>query len=168
MTFKRELEHKYIVANMPFGDAQECLLELFPAEEAQEGASYDTFWVHEGVDFIRLRENTSELTVKHTDRETTEDRLEENVVVQDYETAYRFACATFGPPAGSLYKDYLLLEVPGAVISLYKVRGLDEVFLEVEADTVGAVREMSARLMEYFDLKRENRSLFALMFGEAV
>lgn len=175
MKYNRELEKKFVVAvpreirvQDSFEVIREDLMEIFPEALIEEGSSTDTFWTQKGTDFIRLRRNTSELSVKVTDKDTIEDRLEENIVVKDYDVARRFATATFGQPVGTLTKDYAVFTLPNFIIALYTVQGDSRLFMEVEADDMGIVNDVSEVLKEHFDLRQEFRSLFQLIFGEAV
>lgn len=174
MNYQREIEKKYVLTarNLPqdelFYAARWQLKMLFPEAESLEGSSTDVFWKQPGTDFIRLRRNTKELSVKVTDKDTIEDRVEENVVVEDYDTAARFSTAVFGTPAGTLEKNYFVLTNPdNTVVCLYTVTGDERVFLEVEAGDISRVTEVSDHLMDYFDMKQEMRSLFTIMFGDA-
>lgn len=165
MTFKRELEKKFVVYGPSLGTVWSKLKAIFPDADYMSGISTDTFWNQNGTDFIRLRANTKELSVKITDKSTIEDRVEENMVINDLETAQRFATAVFGKPVGTLEKNYYVLTMPEFVIALYTVTGREEVFLEVESDTMFMVNEISDLLQDYFDMEQEMRSLFQIVFG---
>lgn len=172
MNYKREIEKKYVLTHPRYGMqelyevARFQLRGFFPDAEILEGRSTDTFWTQKGTDFIRLRRNTSELSVKITDKATIEDRVEENVVVEDYDTAWRFSTAVFGQPVGTLEKNYYVLTMPDVIVCLYTVTGDDRVFLEVESESITKVTEVSHELMEYFDMRQEMRSLFQIVFGD--
>jgi adenylate cyclase class IV len=132
MTYSRELERKYIV-DMNSVAAEFRLNVMFPgAESSLRGRSKDTFWEAPGVDFIRLRDNTRELTIKITDKGTIEDRVEENVVVNSINTTRRILNVLYGPHTIELWKNYYVLKLGDCHISLYTVDGLEQVFLEVE------------------------------------
>lgn len=165
-SYAREIEKKFTL-NVPFQEALVTLEKLFPnPDKILEGTSSDTFWKAKGVDFVRLRKNTSELTLKITDMDTIEDRIEENLVV-DYETAYRMCEILFGKRAGELQKTYNVFYINNeVVVSLYKVLGHPQVFLEVEADDIYTVRQYSNQLRQTFDMKQEYRSLFQIIFGD--
>lgn len=176
MNFNREIEKKYVLVR---GASTSSLKDqyyaaifrlnsLFPEGEVIDGSSTDTFWKQPGTDFIRLRRNTSELSVKISDKGTIEDRLEENVIVKDFDVAQRFATATFGQSVGTLEKNYFVLTMPNFIISLYTVTGDDRLFLEIEADNVDIVTDVAGILMDYFEMKQEHKSLFQLIFGDAV
>jgi hypothetical protein len=172
--YQREKEKKYVVS-MPkdlsladrYDVAKYTLNTLFPDAEILEGVSTDTFWTQKGTDFIRLRRNTSELSVKVTDKATIEDRVEENIVVEDFDTAYRFSTAVFGQPVGTLTKHYYVLTLSTFIIALYTVEDDDRLFLEVEADDISIVTDVAGLLHDHFEMKQELRSLFQIIFGEA-
>jgi hypothetical protein len=169
MKYKREIERKYVIPNLDYHQALTVLTNIFSPLSEYEGVSTDTFWMAPDVDFVRLRENTKELTVKITDNDSIEDRLEENIVVGDYDTARRFACATFGLPVGTLEKTFLVLELGnGATISLYEVTGDDRLFLEVEAESLTDVIEIEEVLREDLILVQQDKSLFNLIFGDSL
>lgn len=165
MTYNREVEKKFVVS-APLIDVWLRILKTFPTGEILSGRSTDTFWKQPGVDFIRLRKNTSELSVKVTDKHTIEDRVEENIVVADFDTAARFATAVFGPEVGTLEKNYRVLTTPTFVIALYTVTGYDQVYLEVESENLEIVTEVSLMIQEHFTMCQEMRSLFQIIFGE--
>lgn len=162
MRFKRELERKYKVDMSPAA-AEWRLKVMYPqCLETHRGRSEDTFWTHPGVDFVRLRGITNELTIKITDKGTTEDRIEENVVVDDMEATRRMATALFGAPVGHLWKNYYVMRLPNAHLSLYTVDSVPGLFLEVESNNINSVREMSESLERFLPLEREYRSLYQI------
>jgi len=168
MSYKREIERKYILGETSYENAKFRLDILFPEADVNESVSTDTFWDQGGVDFIRLRRNTSELSVKVTDRGTIENRIEENVVVADFDTAKRFADLVFGDPVGELEKNFCVYKLGGGVeLALYTVTGDERVFLEVEAPTLQQVIEHSEELHRHFLMRQETRSLYQLIIGEA-
>lgn len=166
MKYNREIEKKYVLKGVSYEVARYQLGAIYSDAEVLEGTSTDVFWTQKGTDFIRLRRNTQELSVKITDKSTIEDRVEENVVVGDYDTAERFSTAVFGQPIGTLEKNYYVLTLPDVIICLYTVTGDDRLFLEVEAANISKVVDVSDFLLKYFDMRQEMRSLFQLMFGE--
>lgn len=166
--FNREIEKKYVLSGTSYEAAIYRLGIMFPDANILQGVSDDTFWTQKGTDFIRLRRNTKELSVKITDKITIEDRVEENVEVGDYDTASRFSTAVFGQPVGSVEKTYYVMTLPDFVISLYKVARQQELFLEVEALEMGIVEDICGLLTDYFEMKQEMRSLFQIVFGDQV
>lgn len=162
MTHSRELERKYVV-DMNSVAAEFRLNVMFPgAESTLRGRSKDIFWEAPGVDFIRLRENTRELTIKITDKDTIEDRVEENVVVSSLSSARRLLGALHGLPTIEIWKNYYVLKLGNCHISLYTVDGLNQVFLEVEANNLNTVREVSKSIEHFLPIKQEMRSLYTI------
>jgi hypothetical protein len=166
MIFKREIENKYIISGLNYQECHLILSDILPfIQKVENGVSTDTFWAQEGVDFIRLRENTKELTVKVSDKGSTQDRIEENLVVEGIEDAARWATAVFGKSIGMLTKAYTVYFLNEGVVSLYMVEGSATIYLEVEAPTVGMVEQLSKYLGTKFDLTIEPRSLYQIFFG---
>ncbi len=169
MIYQREIEKKYVIKGDSYEYAKHLLKLTHPGAKTYEGVSTDTFWTQKGTDFIRLRRNTSELSVKITDKDTIEDRVEENVLVGDFDTAMRFSTAVFGQPIGTLEKTYFVQELEnGVILSLYTVKDDDRVFLEVEGPSMMAVDQEAEELKHSFDMKQEMRSLFQIVFGGVV
>lgn len=172
MKFKREIENKYILQDISFEDAKRTLSFLYTEMEPEKGISTDTFWKAPGVDFIRLRANTQELTVKITDRGSIQNRLEEDLQVPTLELADRWATAVFGPKVGVIEKTFYIYYLEECVLSLYTVTGRPEVFFEVEVypeiPEGEKVLDIYSRDFEkLFDVKRETRSLFQICFPGA-
>lgn len=163
--FKREIEKKYVLKGITMADAHDILHDIFGLDEFFCDISTDTFWSAEGVDFIRLRANTGELTVKVTDKESIVDRVEENLLVPSLEDAARWATAIWGTPIGTLEKSFYVYYAPDAVISLYTVTGHEQVFLEIESDSLQVINEIEADMKEEFNMKQEYRSLYQIIFG---
>ena len=167
MKFKREIEKKFVVSNYgTYSLLRNYLGSLLNVKRMEKGESRDTFWKHEGVDFVRLRENTRELTVKVTDKKDIVDRVEENLTVPSYDAAYVWGTAVWGDPAGTLTKAYTVFYTDNAVVSVYYIIGdkYERMFLEVEATTLDVVNEVSAHLEECISMKQEYRSLFSIFF----
>ncbi len=130
-----------------------------------EGTSVDIFWSHPGVDFIRLRENTLELTVKVTDRLTTEDRVEKNLKVESFEKGLQWATTVFGKPKGANRTTFYVYYLPTAEVTIYEVQDYDQVFLEIEAGSIEEVARIEADLKKTITLKQELQSLYQILFG---
>lgn len=171
MKYCRELEQKFVVdepRTLQQLDRDVCAILRDPAP--YRATSFDRFWKAPNVDFLRLRENSHELTVKVTDKGSILDRIEENVVVKDLDTAVRLATLLFGEPL-KLVKTFSVwnTKLPDApshgVVCLYQVEGDPRVFLEVEANDVETVDAMAAYMQRYFKLRQEMRSLFQIFFG---
>ncbi len=165
--FRREIEHKYVIQDdVSMYLAHNFLLTLLGYDvKVIEGVSTDTFWQAPYVDFIRLRANTKELTVKITDKGSIEDRLEENLEVPNLEDATRWATAIWGNPVGILEKAYYVYYAKDYVVSLYMVTGSPELYLEVESESLETVRNKSKEFAKQFTLVREHRSLYTIVFG---
>lgn len=167
MIFKREVERKYVIKDvLSMYLAHSWLRTFFKDSRIDAGISSDQFWTAPGVDFIRLRANTKELTVKITDRGTIEDRVEENLPVRDLVDAERWATAVFGAPVGTLEKVYQIYYTHHCIVSLYEVTGYPALFLEIEANDLDTVKAVEADLSEQFTLEQEHRSLFEIIFGK--
>lgn len=166
MNYKREIERKFTVLSARFEDVT-GRIEDFGGEVIEEyQTSTDCFWHQSGVDFVRLRKNTLELTVKVSDKGTVVDRIEENIVVKDYDTAKRFCILTFGDNYYELAKTFVVYSFRGAVLSVYTVEGSSQLFFEVEADTLELVDEVSEFFESEFSMRRESQSLFKIIFGD--
>lgn len=166
MKYAREIERKY---TLTFKDRAETYMDvatfiddMFTVEKEVTGASYDTFWEQPGVDFIRYRENTNELTVKVTDKETIEDRIEENVIVRNPLDTKRFCQLVFGVPTLKIEKVFDVFYLPNAVLSLYTVEGYDQLFLEIEAADIATVDFIEYKFNSAFELHQEMRSLYQI------
>lgn len=173
MIFQREIERKYVILDdVSMYMAHSWLRTFFRGSRIDAGISTDQFWTSPGVDFIRLRANTKELTVKISDKGTIEDRVEENLPTKDLKDAERWATAVFGASVGSIEKVYQIYYVGGTdkaegfIVSLYEVTGHPELFLEIEADNLDTVKAVEADLAEQFTLRQEHRSLFDIIFGK--
>jgi hypothetical protein len=165
--FKREIERKYrIMDDVSMYTAHSWLRTMFRDCRIDAGISSDQFWTGQGVDFIRLRTNTKELTVKITDKGTIEDRVEENLPVKDLVDAQRWSTAVFGSPVGTLEKVYQIYYTPHCIVSLYEVTGYPALFLEIEAEELDTVKAVEADMREQFTLAQEHRSLFEIIFGD--
>lgn len=163
----RERERKFILTGKSFAKADALLANV--GELIEEGTSSDKFWIAKGVDFIRLRQNTSELTVKVTDKGTVQDRIEENVIVASLATTERYLNLVHGPSVGTLTKTFSVYSVTLGddthTVSLYTVLGHDEVFFEVEADTLDIVNAACEDYYLLFDLEPVDQSLFQYVLG---
>jgi hypothetical protein len=159
----REIERKY-VAQGDFVRLERDISALFPYSRPEKAESTDRFWRGPNVDFVRLRENSKELTVKVTDQATIVDRVEVNVRVDDLDAAARLCTLLFGE-ATSLVKRFTVWTLhKGIVVCLYQVGGDDRVFLEVEAPTLALVDEYSKIMTTFFTLTPETRSLYQIFF----
>lgn len=166
MNFKREIERKYVIKDdLSMYMAHSWLRTFFAGSRIDAGISTDVFWVAPNVDFIRLRTNTQELTVKITDKGTIEDRVEENLPVEHLGNASRWAHAVFGSSVGTIEKVYQIYHAQGFIVSLYEVTGYPALFLEIESDSLDKVIEIEGAMRRQFTLEQEHRSLFQIMFS---
>lgn len=175
--FSREIERKYTLHNVSYAKAFNTLKDMFGVE--WDAVSNDIYWEAKGVDFIRLRENSRELTVKVSDKGTTVDRIEENVRInsEDMEACKRLQTLLNGPPSLKLTKEFSVFNgvaspAPGTafpvVLCLYRVQGdpLNRVFFECEAGTLAVVDYMLGMLEGLFNMEAESRSLYAIFRNE--
>lgn len=170
MKFRREIERKFTVSNYgTFSVLRNYVATLLEVNNMDSGMSKDIFWAQKGVDFVRLRENTKELTIKITDKMDIIDRVEENLLVTSFEDGYIWATAAFGEPKGQFQKKYTVFYAKEAIVSVYQVigDGQERTFLEVEADTLTAVNSTSEYLKDYLELTPEYRSLYQVFFNSA-
>jgi hypothetical protein len=183
MIFTREVEKKFIVSGATYDELKDRIYSFTPLKDILADAkSFDLYWKAPHVDFVRLRENSKELTVKVTDKGTVTDRIEENAVIEEHsmEAVKRLTTLLFGPPSLKLTKRFLVINIktfpaPGtefnAVLCLYEVEEDEQkrVFLEVEAENIKIVDEVTAKLMRVLtdvDLKQESRSLYQIFVKE--
>lgn len=172
--YKRELERKFVLKGTNYTTAHQFLLSV-AREIAPPQVSFDRYWKSPRVDFIRLRENSMELTVKVSDKGTVTDRIEENVRVfyEDMEAAARFSTLVFGPATLELQKKFSVYRTtvspaPGtafeAILCLYQVLGdpKERIFFEVEAESLAVVDYMLGKLEGSLQLETENRSLYQI------
>lgn len=173
MWHKREIEKKFVIIEGDYATAVSGVSQV--ARAMVRGTSFDTFWEAPGVDFVRFRDNTQELTVKVTDRATVTDRIEENAMVyKDHITALkRLLNLLYGPPALRITKIFSVFEAiispaPGtaykAHVSVYKVEEdpQNRIFFEVEADSMEIVDLVLKSLNFGFQMQQESRSLFQI------
>lgn len=183
MEFKREIERKFIVKGTTYEEARKFLGTL--AIPDLHAISYDLYWEAPNVDFVRLRDNSQELTVKVTDKGTVVDRIEENVLVSDESmaTAGRLLTLLFGPPKMKLTKKFSVYRMyePAAkhlmtykynevVVCLYQVKEdpTKRLFLEVEANSLDVVDEFLREIHAKLTMTAENRSLYQIFSEEGV
>lgn len=179
MKYLREIEKKFIIADLSYKEASERLLQLINTQfytVHPSVKSYDLFWQADNVDFIRLRKNSNELTFKATDKGTVVDRIEENVVISEfsYESARRFCIRLFGKPRLKLTKEFLVVSVNYKKtivhVSIYRIDEDPEnrTFLEVEANSVEIVDAFIEEVMPSFKWRQEMRSLFSIFTDENI
>lgn len=172
-TNTREIERKFTITEGTYNTAFEFLSTVSVPKIT--ATSFDLYWATSKADFIRLRDNSAELTVKVTDKGSIVDRIEENVVVEraSLPACKRLLTLLYGEPTLKLTKkfsvfQYTFTPAPGthfqAILCLYKVTedGQDRVFFEVEAESLAIVDAALTSLGNALPLKSENRSLFQI------
>lgn len=176
--YKREIERKFVLENTTYEEAFDVLCKKNFNVWDNTQYSTDSYWTHPTVDFVRLRENSKELTVKVTDKYTIVDRIEENVHVYNTADAMRLTVLLLGPPCLTLTKKFSVFSkvyepAPGTsytvVLCLYEVQGDPQkrLFFEVEADNIGYVdNTIHWDIDNRFELKQETRSLFTIFYTE--
>jgi len=163
----REIERKFTVEGISYDEALSILKDRFPC--TIDATSYDLYWKAPNVDFVRLRENSRELTIKVTDKGTVTDRIEENVKIERgaMKDCKRAMTLMYGQPM-KLVKEFAVFEET-TVICLYKVEGdpQNRVFLEVEADNLDEVDKEVEYLTRklWFVLNPVPCSLYQLFSG---
>lgn len=175
--YTREIERKYTLQGVSYDLAFKVLKDF--CQVLASSNSYDQYWKAPHVDFIRLRENSKELTVKVTDKTTIVDRIEENVVLDanSMESARKALTLVFGPPCLKLTKDFSVFKYKMApvigtayepILCLYKIEGdpEDRLFFEIEAESLKIVDFAYYSLQRIFRLTPETRSLFQIFMGD--
>lgn len=124
------------------------------------------------ADFIRLRkldEVGYQLTAKHTDKKNKGNlnRVEIDVRVMERKQIRRFLTYVFGPSKGTISKYYhvLLLGSHDVTASVYKVKGIPYLFMELEARTERQVYKLKEKIERRTGLrtKRIPHSLYKLV-----
>lgn len=136
-------------------------------------AGTDLYWQlpkNVGGDFLRLRklkEKLSEITVKHQDRGTVQDRVEIDLPVSDHKQAERLLSYLLGPSVAKITKRYhvFVLGNKHETISVYQVVGYPGVFVESESRRGVMAAGRFNKLSQAVDggLKMVNKSLYALI-----
>ena len=169
----REVEKKFVVKGLTYEEAYAVLRDRYACRI--DATSYDLYWAAPNVDFIRLRENSRELTVKVTDMGTVTDRIEENIVLEkdSMPDATRAMKLLYGEPM-KLIKTFSVFdtlvykmfahEYGKVVICLYQVYGDPQrrVFLEVEATGMNSVDTVVTSLENKLDLEWVPYSLYQI------
>lgn len=168
MNYKREVEQKFKAdPRLSYYAVVDALSGLLTGCSIKEDTALNIYWQQPGVDFVRLRENPLELTIKRTDKETIEDRIEENLAVDSFNDAERWATLSFGEPVGEFKNRYTIFtnEAANWTVSVYQVQGTPTVFIEVEAQEMMTVEEVSWAVGTVVEMEQEMRSLYQIMFG---
>lgn len=163
----REIERKYrLMDEVSLSLYHNYLSSIYKHASFIEGTSIDIFWKHKGVDFIRLRENTLELTVKVTDGSSIENRIENNLKVENFEKGLKWATTVFGNPVGANRTTFYIYYLPTAEVTIYEVKGYDQVFLEIEAGSIEEIERIENILKSTLRIEQEFKSLFQILFGD--
>lgn len=149
------------------------------------GEGRDTFYSMPSTDWVRMRKQTSLMhpkgrlvaTLKHTDKETVQDRKEINLHFDAPEEA---ASATAfiqyisaQPPIGEIFAKWVVLEnvKEDVIISAYVTNfkhpsGRYGVYLESEARTLKIANRWTGRFLNFFRAGEvQTRSLYDLSLG---
>jgi hypothetical protein len=177
--YRREIERKFVVAGETYESVCNKLSKVSKQIEPDQ-TSHDLYWEAPGVDFVRLRQNSRELTVKVTDKGSIIDRVEENAKIDpaDMPSCARIQTLLFGP-ALKLTKRFSVFELaaspaPGtlynAILCAYQVEGdsKERVFFEVEAESISIVDYVLGREGSMFTLSGEGRSLYQIFREEGL
>ena len=170
----REIEVK-IAVDMEFDEAIAFIRAAFRDEliDSTRDASCDVYFHgrSETADFVRLRKERSGLstvTVKHTDKEDSTDRVEINIATPDFAQASLFLSQVFGKKAGVVSKEYVTFTLANARadISVHHVE-CEHVYIEIETASIIALGVLTARLKGHaaaagVELKRCESSLFEI------
>lgn len=175
--YKREVERKYVLRGVTYDKAEHVLSNLI-GDPLYQGSSFDEYWKAPHVDFIRVRENSKELTVKVTDRGSVTNRIEENVKIHpdDMGAIRKVVTLLHGPSCLKLDKQFAVYEmefVPAtgtgfkAILCLYQIAEDPEsrVFFEIEAETLALVDAVAEQFPMLFVGEQEARSLFQIFMG---
>lgn len=170
----REIETKFIVTSYSsYREIEDSLNTLLNDDRATKisGASKDVYWKPprgSEADFVRVRylpeDDSGQLTLKHTDKDNTQDRVEIDVDVANPDQAVELYKRLLGDPAGIISKRYTVyfLDKRDTTVSLYKIQSDPRFFIEVEARTKEKMDKVISRLKEDIGLSLEvvNKSLF--------
>jgi len=124
-------------------------------------------------DFVRLRRKPggAEITMKAVDKGDPIDRVEIDLAIEGWEQGKILMTGVFGPPVEKVRKKYhvYFLEDEHTTISVYKVRGDDRVFLEVEAKSLSRVKELTLALKNALpdtDIVRVGSSIYEIFVAK--
>lgn len=167
----REIELKLRVTGASYKEAKKALERCIEGNFTISGFSKDLYWkaVNEHTaDFIRLRfhsKKKGEITVKHQDNNTVEDRVEIDLDTENPNQAKTLLERLLGPPIGSIEKRYFVLFFDNHNnISVYYLPKEEHVYLEIEMTSKKKLNAMYKALVKAFPYKisKVNKSLFDL------
>jgi adenylate cyclase class IV len=136
------------------------------------GTSSDEYWKPKRgmkIDFARLRsfeDGTCQVTVKFADRGSNTNRVEIDMHVKDPKSGRAFLNQILGPSVRKITKTYFVYFMGNedTTISVYKVPGFKEIYVETEARTVSKMRKMISMLDDLpWKLRWEKRNLFQIV-----
>jgi hypothetical protein len=171
--YSREVERKFVLKGSSYEEVYRFMCSTYNINLGTT-ISYDLYWNSPMVDFIRLRENSRELTVKVTDKGTIIDRIEENAKVDadDMESMERAMTLVHGKPMRLTKKFSVFIgNLPGTweqvVYCIYEVQGDPQkrLFFEAEAATIETVDASLRYLDMVFDLQPQTKSLYQIFAG---
>lgn len=167
----REIEKKFVTPNTTLDTATSQIKGIIEYKSEISEASRDLYWQSPEagkVDFIRLRyfpDGSGQLTIKHSDRGSNVNRVEIDVVVKDPDQAKKFLEYLYGDATGSIFKHYNVLFLDDddhTTISIYRVRGDQRIFVEVEAKTQAKVDQLQRSIEKVMTLEHQTKSLYQL------
>ena len=173
MEYQREVERKFVILGSSYDEVYKFLSSTFYVNLGTT-ISYDLYWGATGVDFIRLRENSQELTVKVTDKQTIIDRIEENAKVskEDMKAMERAMTLVHGHPMRltkkfSVFTGDLFGTEDRVIYCIYEVQDdpKKRLFFEVEAPDIESVDEALSALKPIFELQPQTKSLYQIFAG---
>lgn len=104
-----------------------------------------------------------EITVKRQDKSTIEDRFELNFKfkVDNLENAYNFLQEEYGEPLGIIQKSEVIFFLPfNTVISLCRVINDNNIYLEIEAESLEAVEVYQEALTSKIQCEKQYLNFF--------
>lgn len=162
----REVEIKLLVASRfnvnTVNAAVAKALENYPrCRENIVGFAADTYWKapeDSNADFVRLRildepdskGNTSQITLKSSDRGNNVNRVEVDLGISDTAQGNTLLTMMLGDPQGQVTKRYTVyfLEDEHTTVSVYKVVRDKRIFVEVEGKSMKSVKQITRDLLE--------------------
>lgn len=139
------------------------------------GTSSDEYWKPKRgmkIDFARLRtfeDGTCQVTVKFADRGSNVNRVEIDMHVKDPKSGRAFLTQILGPSVKKITKTYFVYFMGNedTTISVYKVVGFREIYIEAEARTEKKMSSMIKMLEDLpWKLKWEKRNLYRIVTGK--
>lgn len=155
---------------------EEFVDKVYPDREYIVGDATDWYWhtpKQSAGDFVRLRRNNdgAEITMKAVDKDDITDRVEIDLPIASWEQGKILMEGVFGSPVEKVRKKYhvYFLENEHTTISVYKVRGDDRIFIEVEARTKSRMTELTNQLKEFYpdhEFKRVKSSIYEIFVAK--